>query len=196
MKRRALTVGTFVCVVAALSACSGERQQAAWDELPRIKAAPTFAVTNYDGTRLVSDSLRGRPWVASFMFATCQGVCPVMNSHVASLQRQFGDRVRFVSFSVDPEADSLPVLAAYARDYGARPGVWYIVRTTLDSVRTLSRDGFLLSDPKTPDLHSSRLVLVDADGMIRGYFNSLDSNDVTKLRSLLAAYVEQRQEVR
>lgn len=166
--------------------------EAVWDELPRIKQAPSFVVTNYDGQQLSSEQLRGRPWVASFMFATCQGVCPIMNRHVAELQQQFGDYVRFVSFSVDPETDSLSVLASYAREYGARPGVWFITRTTLDSVRMLSRDGFLLSDPKTPDLHSSRFALVDEQGQIRGYFNSLDTADVARLRQLLAAYVERK----
>lgn len=70
--------------------------------------------------------------------------------------------------------------------------MWFITRTTLDSVRMLSRDGFLLSDPKTPDLHSSRFALVDEQGQIRGYFNSLDTADVARLRQLLAAYVERK----
>jgi len=175
-------------VATVITGCSSNEQQP-WAELPTIKKAPQFSVVNYDGTVLTSARLQGTPWVASFMFATCEGVCPIMNHHLAQMQRDYGDAVRFVSFSVDPETDSLPVLAAYARQYGARPGVWFITRTQLDSVRALSRDGFLLSDPITPDLHSSRFVLVDEQGMIRGYFNSLDSSDVALLRSLLVAYV-------
>ncbi len=180
-------IGCSIALV-LVAGCESTQQQV-WSELPAIKEAPVFTAVNYDGSIVQSSQLRGKPWVASFMFATCQGVCPIMNNHVARLQREFGDAVRFVSFSVDPETDSLPVLAAYARDYGAQSGVWFITRAELDTVRKLSRDGFLLSDPTTPDLHSSRLVLVDERGMIRGYFNSLDTADVERLRSLLAEYV-------
>ncbi|MCX7929208.1 MAG: SCO family protein [Chlorobi bacterium] len=192
MKATVHVIGCVVWLVLA-PGCGDDNRNMAWEELPRIKTAPSFTATNYDGSRLESRALLGRPWIASFMFATCQGVCPVMNRHIASLQRELGDRVRFVSFSVDPDNDSLPVLAQYAREYGARAGVWYIVRAPLDTVRVLSRDGFLLSDPKTPDLHSSRLVLVGSDGMIRGYFNSLDSSDVERLRSLLIEYNQRQQ---
>lgn len=190
MSRSLATI--VMCVLVAVVGCQ-RSSDAAWDELPRIKQAPEFTVTNYDGQQLSSEQLRGRPWIASFMFATCQGVCPVMNRQVADLQQRFGQYVRFVSFSVDPETDSFPVLAAYAREYGALPGVWFITRTRLDSVRMLSRDGFLLSDPKSPDLHSSRMVLVDELGQIRGYFDSLDTADVARLRQLLAGYVERQQ---
>jgi protein SCO1/2 len=186
---RMIMNSAFIAFLLGAISCS-QRADTVWDELPRIKEAPMFQVTNYDGMPLSSKQLLGRPWIASFMFATCQGVCPIMNKHVADLQQAFGEYIRFVSFSVDPETDSLPVLAAYAREYGARPGVWYITRTSLDSVRMLSRDGFLLSDPKTPDLHSSRLVLVDDGGQIRGYYNSLDTSDIAQLRRLLQAYVE------
>lgn len=190
MKRRRLIDAIWSAVIPLVALACHQRQEPSWDELPQIKKAPSFVVTNYDGTLLSSEQLQGRPWVASFMFASCQGVCPIMNGYIAELQREVGGAVRFVSFSVDPENDSLPVLAAYARQYGARDGVWYITRTTLDSVRAISRDGFLLSDPKTPDLHSSRLVLVDERGMIRGYYNSLDSADVATLRRLLMVYVQ------
>lgn len=183
--------GVAVClaiVTVAIAGCT-HREPATWQQLPTIKAAPDFVVTNYDGTQLISSLLSGKPWIASFMFASCQGVCPVMNQQIAQLQGEFGDAVRFVSFSVDPENDSLPVLAEYAREYGARPGTWFITRTTRDSVRRLSRGGFLLSDPETPDRHSPRLVLVDGHGMIRGYYNSLDSSDMATLHSLLTDYV-------
>ncbi|MCS6999944.1 MAG: SCO family protein [Bacteroidota bacterium] len=191
MIARLLTVARFLAIagIGILVACQ-RGDTPAWDELPTIKKAPSFAVVNYDGKLLSSEQLKGKPWVASFMFATCQGVCPIMNTHVARLQQEVGDAVRFVSFTVDPETDSLPALAHYAHRYGARQGIWFIARTTLDSVRMLSRDGFLLSDPKTPDLHSARLVLVDEHGMIRGYFNSLDSADIQRLQQLLAEYVQ------
>lgn len=190
MTRWRLADAIWGIAIPLLALACHQRQEPSWDELPQIKNAPAFVVTNYNGRLLSSEQLQGRPWIASFIFATCQGVCPIMNGHIADLQRDFGGAVRFVSFSVDPERDSLPVLAAYARQYRARDGVWYITRTTLDSVRALSRDGFLLSDPKTPDMHSSRLVLVDERGMIRGYYNSLDTADVATLRRLLTVYVQ------
>lgn len=187
---RSLVIWSSLAVALVLSSCA--RTQSPWDELPAIRSAPSFVATNFDGSQLSSQQLAGKPWIGSFMFTTCTGVCPVMNDAVAQLQARYGEAVRFVSFTVDPAHDSLPALAEYARRYGARAGVWFLVRTSLDSVRMLSRDGFLLSDPVTPDRHSPRLVLVDERGVIRGYYNSLDSSDLARLRDVLDRYLQVR----
>ncbi len=108
--------------------------------------------------------------------------------------------IRFVSFSVDPKRDTWEVLARYARRYHADPSRWIFVTGQAEAIYKLSRQGFKLGvDENAPDapniavepiLHSSRFVLVDAQGSIRGYYDTEEPNAVTRLnadtRALLA----------
>ena len=149
-------------------------------ELPRLSALPEFAATSETGATVTKASLSGNVWIADFVFTTCGGICPGMTAKMRSLQNQLKDEplVRFVSFTVDPDHDTPEVLARYGREYGADPARWTFLRTDRDRIRKLCREGFKLAvedaDAKAaePILHSTRFVLVDGAGTIRGYFDS------------------------
>ena len=107
--------------------------------------------------------------------------------------------VRFVSFSVDPENDTVEVLAAYGREHGADPSRWSFLRGERAAIRSLSRDGFKLpvedAEPGSamPILHSPRFVAVDEAGGIRGYYDSSDPDAMKRLAfdaRMLATAVE------
>jgi len=160
--------------------------------LPEVKNAPTFLGENYDGKRFQSSSLKGSVWIASFMFTSCQGVCPVMNGHLENIQKQYSDsNVKFVSISVDPEVDTREVLKTYASSYHANPSSWFMVRMNIESVRNLAVKGFLVSDPIEPSAHSPRFILVDKRGVIRGYYDSMDSAKVTELRTSVSSLLKE-----
>lgn len=164
-----------------------ESRGIAVDSLPVIKAAPAFKGMDQNGNDVQSSHLAGRIWVASFMFTSCQGVCPVMNGTLHDIQEMIKDAdLRFVSFTVDPETDSREVLADYGKRYGADDKRWIFVRMDKDSVRKLSKDGFLLSDPSEPSAHSSRYVLVDSQNNIRGYYDCMDSSKVAEMKRDIA----------
>jgi len=123
----------------------------------------------------------GRVWIADFIFVQCGGSCPLMTSRMAELARTLGETpVKFVSFDVDPDRDGVAELAAYAKSAGADPARWSFLRGEKPVIRSLARDGFKLAvedaDPKDPEpvLHSTRFILVDAVGTIRGNYDSLD----------------------
>jgi protein SCO1/2 len=81
-----------------LGACKGE-------ELPRLGAVPELSLTDHRGAALTATSLRGRPWIANFIFTRCPDVCPLLTGKLAGVRsRLVADRVwlRYVSFSVDP----------------------------------------------------------------------------------------------
>jgi cytochrome oxidase Cu insertion factor (SCO1/SenC/PrrC family) len=84
-------------------------------ELPVMTRVPSFALTDQTGGAFTSRDIAGKVWVASFIYTTCPGPCPRVVQRVAEVQRRLGDEpdVRFVSFSVDPAADTPAVLAAY-----------------------------------------------------------------------------------
>jgi cytochrome oxidase Cu insertion factor (SCO1/SenC/PrrC family) len=141
---------------------------------------PDFSLTERSGRPLTRAHLAGAPWIADFVYASCPGACPVLSGEMARLHRRLGDRVRLVSFSVDPEHDTPQALAAYADRFGASPSSWLFVTGPVAPMRRLIGRGFQLAvaDPPAnePGLtgaitHSEKIVLVDADLRIRRYYD-------------------------
>jgi protein SCO1/2 len=158
---------------------------------PVLGALPEFALTGHDNQPVSLGTLRGRPFVADFIFTTCAGFCPAMTSRLAQLQKRLPAGVTIVSFSVDPEHDTPEVLARYAQDFGAGP-TWRFATGRREALYSLATEGFRLAaleipkeqqQPGTdgPFLHSSKFVLVDGAGRIRGYYDSEDSRALERL---------------
>lgn len=154
---------------------------------------PEFDLVSQTGDAVRLDDLRGHVWVADFIFTHCASTCPMMNTQMERLARQLGPEagVRMVSFSVDPERDTVQRLAEYAQAYSADPERWLFLTGDKQAMRQLVREGFHLGvDDATPEdvargaepiLHSTRFVLVDAKGTIRGYYNGVDDEALQQL---------------
>jgi len=89
--------------------------------------------------------------------------------------------VRFISITVDPQNDSLPVLRAYAKDHGVTDNRWVFLRAPIEEVIALSEKGFMLAADRLPGGHTTRFILVDNHGNIRGYYESGDDASLAKL---------------
>ncbi len=158
-------------------------------ELPRYSAVPDFTGVSQTGSVVTKAALSGKAFIADFIFTTCQGICPGMTSKMKSLEDRLRDEpgIRFVSFTVDPAHDTPEVLARYGAEHGADPSRWLFVRTDKERIRTLCRDGFKLAvedagaGASEPILHSTRFVLVDAEGTIRGYYDSVEPGALAAL---------------
>lgn len=143
--------------------------------------APEFTLTERSNRKVTRQDLAGKVWVADFIFTKCAGACPVMSSHMRKLQDKLFEDIRLVSFSVDPYNDTPEVLTEYANRYGADPDRWLFLTGDPETVQKLSVGGFKLAlDPtsgteKEPITHSSRFVLVDREGNIRGYYGIEDA---------------------
>ena len=153
--------------------------------LPVYGQAPRFSLTAQSGRPFDSASLEGTVWVADFIFTTCTGPCPRMTSEMHWVQSQIADlpRVKLVSFTVDPAHDTPPVLADYARKFRADPGRWYFLTGPQPALDRLNRWGFRLGNVDGSLVHSTRVVLVDQRGRIRGYYGS---DEQEGLKPLLA----------
>jgi protein SCO1/2 len=162
---------------------------------PVLWPAPAFDFTSHRGERVTRESLLGRPWVANFVFTTCRTVCPLLTAKMVRLQRDVvGVDARFVSFSVDPEHDTVEVLADYARRWNPDEARWALLATTPEGLAAIAR-GFRITAERVdggvdPIMHSAVFVLVDAQGVVRGIYDSEDSADFrglsTSLRALAA----------
>ena len=170
-----------------LTACQSGTPGVRVTELPEIKEVPTFTFTNFDGSTLTAADLKGKVFIAYFFFTSCGGPCPIMNSKANVLQAEYADAAdfRIVGFSVDPERDDLVRLTRYADRYNAEPGRWYMLRNEKSVVADLASRGFMMGDADVPAMHSTRFALVDADWMIRGYYDGMDDKKVDELRAAL-----------
>jgi protein SCO1/2 len=155
-------------------------------------SVPDFHFTDQSGNAVSRQTFDNSIYIANFFFASCKDVCPRMNAEVGAVYQYVGEQhfseIRFLSITVDPENDSVPVLAAYARKFHADPGLWHFATGSMDEVVHAGR-GFLLpvsKEDKTID-HSQNLMLVDKANHIRGIYNGLDEVDIKRLKEDLKA---------
>jgi protein SCO1/2 len=143
---------------------------------------PEFEFTERSGRPFGSEQIRGKITILNFFFTSCLGPCPAMNAQVAELYRQYvtSDQVQFVSVSVDPARDSLHVLQEYADKMGVSDGRWLFIRGPLEEVYRISEKGFMLAG-ELPNIHSTKLILIDRQGKIRGYYDSFDEDQLRTL---------------
>ncbi len=148
---------------------------------------PSFQLVNQNEQAFGSAQLAGKIWIADFIYTTCPGPCPMISSRMSELQKPLEKTdVHLVSFSVDPEKDTPEVLRGYAEKLQAEPVRWDFLTGPKSTIYKLSHDGFKLavsdgSDAEGIPVHSTRMVLVDRHGQIRGYYDAAEADAMTKL---------------
>jgi cytochrome oxidase Cu insertion factor (SCO1/SenC/PrrC family) len=148
---------------------------------------PSFQLTNQDGQSFGSAQLTGKIWIADFIFTSCAGPCPMISSRMSGLQKPLQKTdVHLVSFTVDPEKDTPEILRGYAEKLHAGPARWDFLTGSKSAIYDLSKNGFKLaaadgSQDEGVPVHSTRFVLVDRQGEIRGYYDATAPDAVTKL---------------
>jgi len=191
------------------------------EALGRYGEVPDFALTERSGRTVGRADLRGTVWVASFVYTRCTETCPLQSAQLARLQGEFAGAadLRLVSITVDPEHDTVPVLARYAERYGADPRRWLFLTGDKRTIYRLAKEGFRLGvvDPGDPPartsglerllspapawathgskgliMHSSRLVLVDRRAQIRAYHLPDDEPSLSRLRRNLRTVLNER----
>ena len=155
--------------------------------LPEYGRLPAFSLTDQQGRPIGLADLLGTVWVADFIFTRCAGQCPMMTARMAALQRRFEStpQLQLVSITVDPSHDTPEALAAYAAHAGAGQH-WRFLTGDADAVTALARDGFRLGisqdgPVEEPITHSVRLVLVDQQGRVRGYYDAAEAGAMRSL---------------
>jgi protein SCO1/2 len=155
-------------------------------QLPDDGLVPVFQLVNQDNQSFGTEQLRGKIWIADFVYTSCPGPCPMISSRMGELQKPLKDTdVKLATFSVDPQHDTPTVLRDYAARLNAEPGRWNFLTGDKGTIYRLARDGFKLATMKDPQgpgpIHSTRMVLVDRRGSIRGYYDALEADAVTRL---------------
>lgn len=158
-------------------------------DLPIIAQVPHFELISENGQRFGSNDLKGRVYLANFIFSRCPSVCPKMLGELEKIQKRVrgtGTKVAIITFTVDPEHDNERVLYDLARKHKAAPHVWtFLTGSDKEALFKLYRDGFKVGVEQNPKnlfdiAHTEKIVLVDELNRVRGYY-SFDKNDVNKL---------------
>jgi cytochrome oxidase Cu insertion factor (SCO1/SenC/PrrC family) len=149
---------------------------------------PNATLVERTGRNVGFRDLRGTIWVADFIFTRCGGTCQLMSAKMADLQKSLkkAGNVKLVSITVDPDFDTPDRLSAFADLYQADGEQWLFLTGSEAQIQKLATESFKLplmegTDPKEPIIHSTRFVLVDGDGNIRGYYNGLEIEATQRL---------------
>ncbi len=155
--------------------------------LEKISQVPAFQLTDQAGKSITLEDLKGKIWAANFIFTRCKGPCPITVLRMQDLNtklKKVRGNVELVTFTVDPEYDTPEILKAFSEPLGADPASWKFLTGTPDAIQKIVVTGLLQPIAKEPDgtpAHSSRIVLVDGEGWLRGYHDGLDPEAVQKL---------------
>ncbi|KAA3611200.1 MAG: SCO family protein [Calditrichaeota bacterium] len=150
--------------------------------IPELYEVPDFEFKSHLGNTYTNENFNDKITVANFIFTNCPGICPVMSRKMAVIYEKYETQkdVQFVSFSVDPERDSLQALIEYAENWGVADQRWQFLKTEKEAIETLYENGFKLGG-ELPRGHSGAFVLIDENGVIRGYYNYEEEESLTLL---------------
>lgn len=163
------------------------------DRLMQYGAVPDFSLTERSGENVSLARLRGKIWIADFIYTSCTDTCPLQTGMMAKLQEEYSSKanVQLVSLTVDPERDTPQTLSLYAARHHADAKRWFFLTGQRDRIIRLIQDGFHLSVAALPNgaestgmiPHSPRFVLIDKDARIRGYYDSRELGAFVRLKN-------------
>ncbi|MGB5393313.1 MAG: SCO family protein [Lutimonas sp.] len=147
-----------------------------------------FILLNQNGDTITQENFKDKIYVADFFFTRCQTICPVMAVNMAELQNYFIDdpEIKFLSHSVTPVMDSVPMLKDYANKKGAIDGKWDLTTGDKKHIYNLARKSYfaVLDEGDGGDqdfIHTEQFILVDKKKQIRGYYDGTDKNEMQRI---------------
>ena len=151
-----------------------------------------FSFQNQFGKWIGLNDLKGKVFVAEYFFTTCQTICPKMNDQMQRVQAAFKNESQFsiLSFTVNPEVDTIAQLKRYADEHGAIAGKWHFLTGNKEKLYETARKSFFLlkksevenqGDVGTDFIHTNNFVLIDKQLRIRGYYDGTNPKEVDKL---------------
>lgn len=162
--------------------------------LPVLYQVPEFSLTNEFNKSFGSKDLKGKFYIANFMFTGCPTTCPALMQKMDVIQnriRGLGTKAAIVTFTVDPTTDTPEVLYKFARKRNSNPFVWNFLTGTKSDLQKIVVDGFKVPMGNKETInkvvgnqsvtlmdiaHSEKVVLVDDKGQIRGYYSTDKEN--------------------
>ncbi|MCT4777551.1 MULTISPECIES: SCO family protein [Exiguobacterium] len=159
----------LISLMAVLAACGQEIED------PLNWEIESFDYMNQEGEQVSLDDLKGKVWMADFVFTSCETVCPPMTYNMTKLNEALVEEgvedVQFVSFSVDPTVDTPDKIQAFMSDYDLAQADWqFLTGYSQEEIEAFAQQNFkaLVRKPSegTQVDHATWFYLVDQDGKI------------------------------
>lgn len=155
---------------------------------PPYFTVPPFSFFDQDSVLTDEGFVKDKVWVVHYFYTSCPVICPKMMKGMQEVQKAFegNDAVRLVSLTVDPEHDHPAVLKRYAQTRKVGGKRWALLTGDKKELYRYARKGLFIvatdGDGGADDfIHSEKLVLVDVDGHIRGYYDGTEAVDINLL---------------
>ena len=143
---------------------------------------------NQNGEIITQENFENKIYVADFFFTRCQTICPVMAVNMAELQDHYknDNEIKFLSHSVTPIMDSVPILKVYADKKGAIDGKWEITTGDKKHIYELARKSYfaVLDEGDGGDqdfIHTEQFILIDKKKQIRGFYDGTDTKEMQRI---------------
>ena len=147
-----------------------------------------FEFIDQTGNKVTPSIFKDKIYVTDYFFTTCKTICPIMKTSMKGIYDKFSNNndVMFLSHTVDPETDSVEVLAQYALSLGIDNNKWKFVTGNKKELYDAARNYYLLNAEKGdggPDdfIHTQNFALIDKEKKIRGFYDGTDSVQMKKL---------------
>ena len=148
-----------------------------------------FELTNQNGKTITNTTYENKIYIADFFFTRCQTICISMAYNMSELQEYYKEDndIMFLSHSVTPTIDSVPVLKEYAINKGVIDGKWNITTGSKSHIYDLARKNyFAVLDEGSGDendfIHTEQFVLIDKERRIRGFYDGTEKEDMNKIK--------------
>lgn len=193
MKRKVLIYSVFFAILIAVFLYGLTRAIPGFGDvrLPVLSYVQPFSFRDQNGQLFTEQEAKGNVIVAEYFFTTCTGICPKLNTNMKKLYTAFGKEKDFMilSYTVDPETDSVGRLKKYADSIGAYSPVWHMLTGRKDLLYNAARISYLLDDPKNNNdkienqfIHTQFFALVDKQGRVRKIYDGLKRNEIEELK--------------
>ena len=157
---------------------------------------PDFKLTSQYGLPVSLSTFNNKIFVVNFFYTRCPSICKLISTNMAELDSAYKKNriVDFVSITVDPEHDNAAVLKSYASKFKASPDKWFFLTGDTASIYNAARKGFLvnaLQTGKSDFIYSDKLILIDEDKRIRGYYSGAETSEVARLNDELKVLISE-----
>lgn len=151
-----------------------------------------FSFTDQNGKTITQNDVKGKVFVAEYFFTTCGTICPKMTEQMERVHKAYksNSKVAILSFTVNPEVDTVEQLNRYAQKHGADSKSWHFLTGEKEKLYALARKSFFVLKPAETEnqgdvgsdfIHTNNFVLVDKQMRIRGYYDGTSTEEVDHL---------------
>jgi protein SCO1/2 len=182
-----LALAAYLLATGEVSASGGPpRPGALGAPIRQGTPAPTFALVDHRGARVTLESLRGRPVVLTFAYASCHESCPLLIARLRTLERRVGEAdVAFVAVTLDPRRDTPEALAAHAARWELGPRWHLLTGPVADVERLVAAHGVQWTPlPDGEIAHENVVTLIDRAGRVAFTYRGVGASEARQAADL------------